>query len=69
MYAYTAVESVAVEVTTCGSLYDTRLYLFDDPNNLQVCVCLSSGVVGRHGQMGAGEMGVLHVPAHLLQAR
>lgn len=42
MYAYTSKSDVAVEVSTCGSLFDTRLYVFDDPADTQVC-----GVVNR----------------------
>ena len=36
VYAYTPKSDVAVEVSTCGSLFDTRLYVFDDPANPQV---------------------------------
>lgn len=35
VYAYTAPADVAVELSTCGSLYDTRLLVFDDPANPQ----------------------------------
>ncbi len=36
VYAYTPKNDVAVEVSTCGSLFDTRLYVFDDLANPQV---------------------------------
>lgn len=36
VYAFTPKADVAVEVSTCGSLFDTRLYVFDDPANPQV---------------------------------
>jgi hypothetical protein len=36
VYAYTPGADLAVDISTCGSLFDTKLYIFDDPANLQV---------------------------------
>lgn len=36
VYAYTPPADVAVDISTCGSLFDTKIFLFDDPSNLQV---------------------------------
>ena len=36
VYAYTPSTDVAVDISTCGSLFDTVLYVVEDPNNLQV---------------------------------
>ncbi|PRW45343.1 serine protease [Chlorella sorokiniana] len=54
LYAYTPKSDVAVEVSTCGSLFDTRLYVFDDPANPQNYVgndddpnCTSNGKASR----------------------
>ncbi|KAI7837690.1 hypothetical protein COHA_008483 [Chlorella ohadii] len=54
VYAYTPKSDVAVEVSTCGSLFDTRLYVFDDPANPQNYVgndddpsCTSNGKASR----------------------
>lgn len=38
VYAYTPPADVAVDISTCGSLFDTKIFLFDDPSNLQVYV-------------------------------
>lgn len=46
VYAFTPTADVAAEVSTCGSLYDTRLYIFDDPTNLQVWWGAGLGEVG-----------------------
>lgn len=36
VYAYTAPADMAVDISTCGSLFDTQLYIIDDPENMQV---------------------------------
>jgi hypothetical protein len=36
VYAFTAPADMAVDISTCGSLFDTQLYLTDDPQDPQV---------------------------------
>ncbi|PSC69339.1 peptidase S8 [Micractinium conductrix] len=38
VYSFTPTTDMAVDISTCGSLYDTKLYVFEDPSNLQVYV-------------------------------
>ena len=53
VYAYTPTADVAVDVSTCGSLFDTRLYIFDDPHNLQVQIIVWQAACQTCGSLAA----------------
>ena len=57
VYSFTPTTDMAVDISTCGSLYDTKLYVFEDPSNRQVGAGLWSGRVGGGGG-GGGPGGV-----------
>jgi len=56
VYSFTPPADMAVDISTCGSLYDTKVYVFEDPDNLQVRqallgeMCLPAGCAVRLGR-------------------
>jgi hypothetical protein len=45
VYAFTPAADVAVDISTCGSLFDTQLYVVDDPQNMQARACVVTVLV------------------------